>query len=97
MSSAKRRVVVAIPIIAALCAIAFKTTSIDPFVLLLVGVFVVLAIYALWSPPSKHKSFSYEDQKTAVKIDLGMIQRGFRLPIPSWAKGKGKQKWPKQP
>jgi membrane protein YdbS with pleckstrin-like domain len=97
MSRDKRRVVIAIPLVAALCAIAFETTRIEPFVLLLVGILVVLAIYALWNPPSKHKSFSYEDQKTAVKIDLGMIQRGFRLPIPSWARTKGKEKSPKQP
>ena len=62
----------------------------NPFPAILIGIFSLLLVYALWDPLAKHKDFSYEDQQRAMRafdrtdmIDLG---------IPPWAKKKKKRR-----
>jgi hypothetical protein len=62
MSRDKKPLLIAITIIAVLCAIAFNTTNIFQLVLLLFGVLGILAFYALWNRPFRDKGFPYQGE-----------------------------------
>lgn len=62
----------------------------NPFPVILIGIFSLSSVYALWDPLTKHRNFSYKDQQRAMRafdrtdmIDLG---------IPPWAKKKEKKR-----